>query len=151
MRYHRTTIGVRRTGTAGVLLLVAATLGGCAAGAAWDYVEEPGVAATVRLEDGSRFSARLVGLESGALVVDRPVSKNDRVEVVRRNGEDVVLVDGVSIGEARETRAFDVVARQRIPFFDFKDIRVATRAYAGWGSLLAAGLAYMVVTFVEDL
>jgi hypothetical protein len=134
-----------------LLALLAALLGGCAAGTAWDYIDEPGVPVSARLSDGSTFSARLVALDDGALVVDRPIPKSERVEVVRRDGEELVLVDGAPIGGARATRAFDVVARQRIPFIEFDDLRVATRTYIGWGSLLAAGLAYMVVTFVEEL
>jgi len=133
------------------LSVLVALLGGCAAVGGWDYVDEPGVTVAARLADGSTFSGRLVALEDGALVVDRSIPKTDRVEVVRRRGEEIVLDGGVAVGTARESRTFDIVARQKIPHGEFRDLRVATRTYFGWGSLIAAGLAFLVVTAVEEL
>lgn len=133
------------------LALAALLFGGCAAGTAWDYAEDPGVPVSARLADGTAFSARLVGLSDGSLVVDRSIPRSERLEVVRRRGREVVVEDGRVIGTPRDARGHDLVVRQRIPFAEFEDLRVATRAYFGWGSIIAAGLAYLAVTVVKDL
>jgi hypothetical protein len=92
----------------------------------------------------------LIGLEDGALVVDHAIPKSENLEVVRRDGRDIVYVAGVATGEAVEVRDFDVVVREKFFRSEYDDARVTTRAYFGWGTAVAAVLGFLLVQLLEE-
>lgn len=77
---------------AAVCLLAASlvALPGCAGTSPDEFVEEPGVTVRIELTSGASMSGTLIGMEEGALVVDRSVPKSTGLEVVRRDGVDIV-------------------------------------------------------------
>lgn len=136
---------------ASLLVVSLVTLSGCAATSPDEFVEEPGVTVRVDLTSGGSISGTLIGIEDGALVVDRSVPKSTGLEVVRRDGLDIVYLHGAPIGSAVEIRDIDVLVRERLGFFEIDDVRVVSRAYFGWGSGVAAVLAFLLVRLLEDL
>jgi hypothetical protein len=136
---------------AGLSVLLVSALAGCAATTPENFVEEPGVPARVRLTSGESMSGTLVGMEDGMLVVHHSVPKSTSVTVVRSGGADIVNVHGTPIGTAVEVRDVDILVRERIAFFEVEDVRVVRKAYFGWGTAIAAGLAFALVQVLEDL
>ncbi|MBN2564082.1 MAG: hypothetical protein JXB46_00065 [Candidatus Eisenbacteria bacterium] len=100
---------------------------------------------------GETFRATLVALEDGALVVERSRIRGENLRVVDRDGRRVVYVDGAPVGTALAVREVDVLVRERIEFFRIEDISVISRAYFGWGTAVAAVLAYFLVKLLEDV
>jgi hypothetical protein len=138
-----------RRAAAAVTLLLAALLSGCAGTAPRQFVEEPGVTVRVRLTTGESLSGMLVAMESNVLVVDHSVPKSARVEIVRRDDSDIVVLAGTPIGRALEVRDVDVLVRQRFSFFEIEDVRVVSRGYLGWGTVIAAVLGFLLVKVLE--
>lgn len=136
---------------AACLLAASLLLSGCAGTAPEEFVEEPGVTVRVDLTSGESMSGVLVGMEDGALVVERSVPKSPLVTVVRKDDVDVVYVDGAPVGAAVDVRAVDILVRQRLAFFEVADVRVVSKAYFGWGTGIAAVLAFLLVRILEDL
>lgn len=134
-----------------VLILAALLLTGCAGTAPQGFAEEPGVPVRIELESGESFSGEMIGVERGAVIIDHSVPKSQYVSVVRRDGVDVVFIDGVPVGTAMEVRGVDILMRERLDFFEIERIDVVSRAYFGWGSGIAAGLAFFLVQVLEDL
>lgn len=132
-------------GALGLVLLLA----GCAGNVPTPYAAEPGVTVRVTLASGESFSGTLVGMEADGLLIDHSVPKSPRLEVVRKGGTDIVYVDGVPVGRAVEVRGVDVLVRQRFTFFDVQDVSVVSRAYLGWGTVVAAVLAFLLVELVR--
>ncbi|MCK4408689.1 MAG: hypothetical protein KAW67_01300, partial [Candidatus Eisenbacteria sp.] len=93
----------------------------------------------------------LIGMEDGVLVVDRSVPKNPNVTVVRNDGVDIVYLHGTPIGRAMEIRDVDIVVRERLAFFEIDDVRVVSGAYFGWGTAVAAVLAFLLVRVLQDI
>lgn len=135
----------------GLLVGLTALLSGCAATAPGDLAEEPGVTVRIALTSGDSISGTLIGMEDGALVVDRSVPKNTNVTVVRKAGVDIVYLDGAPIGRAMKIRGVDIVVRERLAFFEIDDVRVVSRAYFGWGTAVAAVLAFLLVRVLQDM
>jgi len=145
---------VRRTAAIGAAVLsvaLLAALSGCAGTAPAEFVEEPGVTVRVVLTSGGSMSGTLVGMDDGTLVVDHSIPKSPRVSVVRNDGADIVYVDDVPVGTAVEIRDVDILVRERLAFFEVADVRVVDRAYFGWGTGIAAVLAFLLVRVLEDL
>ena len=92
--------------------LVALGLPGFAGTRVWEYAGEPGVPVTVELKYGGTLDGQLVGYEDGGLLVDHAIPKSEELEVVRKDGVDIVYVRGVAVGKAVEVRDFDVVVRE---------------------------------------
>jgi hypothetical protein len=136
---------------AGLSALLVSVLAGCAATTPENFVEEPGVPVRVRLTSGESMSGTLVGMEDGMLVVHHSVPKSTSVTVVRSGGTDIVNVHGTPIGTAVEVRDVDILVRERIAFFEVEDVGVVRKAYFGWGTAIAAGLAFALVQALEDL
>jgi hypothetical protein len=134
-----------------VVAVAACLVAGCAGTAPSAYVEEPGVPVRVELGRGQTFSGTLIGIEGGAVLVDRSVPKSEYVSVVRRDGRDVVYVDGVAVGTAVEVRGVDILVRERLDFFEIERMEVVSRAYFGWGTGIAAVLAFFLVQILQDL
>lgn len=135
-----------------LLVVVAACLvSGCAGTAPSAFTEEPGVPVHVELEGGQTFSGTLIGIDGGAVLVERSVPKSQYVSVVRRDGRDVVYVDGVAVGTAVEVRGVDILVRERLGFFEIEEMEVVSRAYFGWGTGIAAVLAFFLVQILQDL
>ena len=135
----------------GLLLVVPATLCGCAASSPGSFEEEPGVTVRVNLTSGESMSGILVGMEDGSLVVDHSVPKSPAVTVVRSDGVDIVYLNEAPVGEAVEIRDVDIVVRERLAFFEVADVRVVSKAYFGWGTGIAAVLAFLLVRVLEDV
>ncbi len=128
-----------------------AALSGCAGTTPENFVEEPGVAVRIDLTSGGSMSGRLIGMEDGALVVERSVLKSTGVTVVRRDGVDVAYLHGAPVGTAVDVRAVDILVRERLAFFEMTDVRVVDKAYFGWGTGIAAVLAFLLVRVLEDM
>jgi hypothetical protein len=126
-------------------------LAGCAATTPEDFVEEPGITVRVKLTSGESMSGTLVGMEDGMLVVDHSVPKSTSVTVVRSGEVDIVHVHDRPIGTAVEIRDVDILVRERIAFFEVADVSVVRKAYFGWGTAVAAGLAFALVQVLDDL
>jgi len=149
---HRSTARVSRPAAGCALaLLVAVALSVCAGAPASRFVESPGVPVRVELSYGGTLHGELVGYEDGALVVDHALPKSEHLEVVRRDGTDIVYVSGVAIGTAVEIRDFDVVVREKLMSSEIADARVKTDTYLGWGTAVAAVLAFLLVKLLEDV
>ena len=136
---------------AGVLVGFITMLSGCAATTPGSFVEEPGVTVRIALTSGGTISGTLIGMEEGVLIVDRSVPKNTNVTVVRKAGVDIVYLDGIPIGTAMEIRDVDIVVRERRAFFEIDDVRVVSGAYFGWGTAVAAVLAFLMVRVLQDM
>ena len=136
---------------AGVLVGFITMLSGCAATTPGSFVEEPGVTVRIALTSGDSISGTLIGMEDGVLVVDRSVPKSSSITVVRNGGVDIVYLDGTPIGTAVEIRDVDIVVRERLAFFEIDDVRVVSRAYFGWGTAVAAVLAFLMVRVLQDM
>jgi hypothetical protein len=136
---------------AGLLAGFITMLSGCAATAPGDFVEEPGVTVRISLTSGDSISGTLIGMEEGVLIVDRSVPKSSNVTVVRHGGVDIVHLDGAPIGTAMEIRNVDIVVRERLAFFEIDDVRVVSGAYFGWGTAVAAVLAFLMVRVLQDM
>lgn len=50
-----------------------------------------------------------------------------------------------------EIRDVDVLVRERMDFFEIADVRVVSKAYFGWGTGIAAVLAFLLVRVLEDI
>ncbi|MFH1689839.1 MAG: hypothetical protein ABIE42_06320 [Candidatus Eisenbacteria bacterium] len=137
--------------TAGLLAVSLVMLSGCAATTPGNFVEEPGVTVRIVLTSGDSMSGKLIGMDDGALVVDRSVPKSPNVTVVRRGEVDVVYLDGAPIGSAVDVRDVDILVRERLAFFEIADVRVVSKAYFGWGTGIAAVLAFLLVRILEDM
>jgi hypothetical protein len=135
----------------GLLAASLIALSGCAATTPENFVEEPGVTVRVDLTSGESISGTLIGMDEGALVVDRSVPKSPSVTVVRRDGVDVVYLRGAPIGSAVDIRDVDILVRERLAFFEIADVRVVSKAYFGWGTGIAAVLAFLLVRLLEDM
>jgi hypothetical protein len=134
-----------------LLSVTLVALCGCAATSPGEFVEEPGVTVRVDLTSGESMSGTLVGMEDGSLVVDHSVPKSPAVAVVRSDGVDVVYLNDAPIGRAVEIRDVDIVVRERLDFFEVEDVRVVSKAYFGWGTGIAAVLAFLLVRVLEDV
>jgi len=132
---------------AGLVALAA----GCAAGPGARFEDRIGVPVRVTLADSTSYGATLVGLKEGAYLVDREIPKSDELVVVRSGGQDFVEENGRVVGTAVEIRDFDVVVRQSVPPQAVTDLSVRTDAYFGWGTVIAAGLAFALVIAIEDI
>ncbi|MCK4915356.1 MAG: hypothetical protein KAS89_04250 [Candidatus Eisenbacteria sp.] len=155
---HGSTRGVFATVRSTKLILVTgllagfiAMLSGCAATTPENFVEEPGVTVRIVRTSGGSFSGTLIGMDDGVLIVDRSVPKSSDITVVRNDGVDVVYRDGTPIGRAVEVRGVDIVVRERLAFFEIDDIRVVSKAYFGWGTAVAAVLAFLLVRILQDM
>ena len=155
---HGSTRGVFATARSTKLILVAgllagfiAVLSGCAATTPENFVEEPGVSVRIVRTSGGSFSGTLIGMDDGVLIVDRSVPKSSDITVVRNDGVDIVYRDGTPIGKAVEIRGVDIVVRERLAFFEIDDIRVVSKAYFGWGTAVAAVLAFLLVRILQDM
>ena len=155
---HGSTRGVFPTVRSTKLILVAgllvgfiAMLSGCAATTPENFVEEPGVTVRIVRTSGDSFSGTLIGMDDGVLIVDRSVPKSSDITVVRNDGVDVVYRDGTPIGRAVEVRGVDIVVRERLAFFEIDDMRVVSKAYFGWGTAIAAVLAFLLVRILQDV
>jgi hypothetical protein len=135
---------------AGLLVCSFAMFSGCASTTPDEFVEEPGVPVRVVLTSGGSVSGTLVGLEEGALIIDRSLSKSPQVAVVSKDGADVVYLNDVPIGTAVEIRAVDILVRERLDFFEVSDVRVVSKAYFGWGTGIAAVLAFLLAQALQD-
>lgn len=135
-----------------VALFVLAALGaaGCAGTSPDPVSEQPGVRVDVLLTSGESFRASMTALEEGALVVQRSRLRSENLSVVDRDGRQVVYVDGSPVGTAVMVRDVDVLVRERIAFFRIEDVRVVSRAYFGWGTAIAAVVAYFLVKVIEE-
>ncbi|MEA3408771.1 MAG: hypothetical protein U9Q95_00305 [Candidatus Eisenbacteria bacterium] len=158
MEAHGNTRGVSATVrsttfilAAGLLLGLITMLSGCAATTPENFVEEPGVTVRVVLTSGDSFSGTLIGMDDGVLIVDRSVPKSSDVTVVRSDGVDIVYRDDTPIGSAVEIRGVDILVRERLAFFEIDDIRVVSKAYFGWGTAIAAVLAFLLVRVLQDM
>jgi hypothetical protein len=134
-----------------LLVVIAVGVSGCAGTRTDPLSENPGVRVDVSLVSGEAFGATLVALEDGALVVERSRLKSERLTVRDRDGRQVVYVDGSPVGTAVMVRDVDVLVRERIEFFRIEDVRVVSRAYFGWGTAIAAVLAYFLVKILEEV
>jgi small nuclear ribonucleoprotein (snRNP)-like protein len=132
-------------------IILTTLLYGCASTTPEDFVEEPGVTVRVMLKSGESMSGTLIGMDDGMFVVDHSIPKSTYVTVVRSRGVDVVQVHGVPVGTAVEIRDVDILVRERIAFFEIDDISVVRHAYFGWGTGIAAALAFALVHVFEDL
>ena len=155
---HGSTRGVFATVRSTKLILVTgllagfiAMLSGCAATTPENFVEEPGVTVRIVRTSGGSFSGTLIGMDDGVLIVDRSVPKSSDITVVRNDGVDIVYRDGTPIGRAVEIRGVDIVVRERLAFFEIDDIRVVSKAYFGWGTAVAAVLAFLLVRILQDM
>jgi len=155
---HGTTSGVFATVRSARLILAAgllagfiAILSGCAATSPENFVEEPGVTVRIVQTSGDSFSGTLIGMDDGVLIVDRSVPKSSSITVVRSDDVDIVYRDGTPIGRAMEIRGVDIVVRERLAFFEIDDIRVVSKAYFGWGTAIAAVLAFLLVRILQDM
>ena len=143
--------GLVRLGAAcAVAGFAAAVLSGCAGAPAWQFADEPGVPVQVELRHGGTFDGKLIGFEDGALLVDHAVLKSEDLEVVRKDGRDIVYVSRVAVGEAVEIRDFDVVVRERFFPWEYDEVLVKSRGYFGWGTAVAAVLAFFLVQLLEE-
>jgi len=133
-----------------LLSALLAALCGCAGSSPSDFVEEPGVTVRVNLTSGESMSGTLVGMEDGSLVVDHSVPKSPAVTVVRSDGVDIVYLNDAPTGRAVEIRDVDILVRERLAFFEVADVRVVSKAYFGWGTAVAAVLAFLLVQILED-
>lgn len=141
-----------RLGAACVIVFsIAVALSGCAVAPGARFAESPGVPVRVELSYGGTLHGELVGYEHGALIVDHALPKSEHLEVVRKDGTDIVYVSGVAIGTAVEIRDFDVVVRQRLLSSEIEDAGVASRAYLGWGTAVAAVLTFLLVKLLEEV
>lgn len=136
---------------AGLLVGSTMMLSGCAGTTPEKFVEEPGVTVRIVLTSGDSVSGTLIGMEDGVLIVDRSVPKSPHVTVVRNDGVDIVYLHGTPIGRAVEVRGVDIVVRERLAFFEIDDVRVASKAYFGWGTAIAAVLAFLLVRLLKDM
>jgi hypothetical protein len=150
-RDHRN--AARHAWPLGLLLVCVSlsTLCGCAATARHEFADDPGVTVRVRLASGGSVSGKLIGMEEGSLIVDHSVPKSPRVTVVRSDGSDIVYVDDAPVGTAVEIRDVDIVVRERLAFFEVADVHVVSKAYFGWGTGIAAVLAFLLVKVLEDV
>ena len=141
---------VRLGGACAVVGFVAGALSGCAGAPAWQFADEPGVPVSVELRYGGTLGGELVGFEDGALVVDHALPKSEDLEVVRKDGTDIVYVSRVAVGEAVEIRDFDVVVRERLFPWEYDEALVRSGGYFGWGTAVAAVLAFFLVQLLEE-
>jgi len=155
---HGATSGVFATVRSARLILAAgllagfiAILSGCAATSPENFVEEPGVTVRIVQTSGDSFSGTLIGMDDGVLIIDRSVPKSSSITVVRSDDVDIVYRDGTPIGRAMEIRGVDIVVRERLVFFEIDDIRVVSKAYFGWGTAIAAVLAFLLVRILQDM
>jgi hypothetical protein len=135
---------------AALLLAAAAVLTGCAGTSTGVFSEEPGARVQVTMLSGESFPATLVSLEDGALIVERSRLRGEDLSVVDRDGRQVVYVDGSPVGTAVLIRDVDVLVRERLEFFMVKDVSVVSRAYFGWGTAVAAVLAFFLVHLLKE-
>jgi len=140
-----------RAGTALAALVCVLLLSGCAVGPGARFEGRIGVPVRVAAADTTSYSGTLVGLEDGAFLIDREVPKSEDLKVVRRGGTDYVESAGVIIGTAVEARDLDVVVRQTVPSESVSELFVTTRAYIGWGTGIAAVLAFAAVLAIEEI
>jgi hypothetical protein len=134
-----------------VLVAACLALSGCAATGTRALSEEPGVRVRVTLTSGESFPATLVGLEDGELIVDRSRLKGENLRIVDRDGKRVVYLDDVPVGTAVDVRNVDVVVRERLRYYQVRDITATSRAYFGWGTAIAAVLAFFLVKILEEV
>jgi hypothetical protein len=130
-------------------IMLTPTFYGCAVAPGAQFVDEAGVQVDVQLTDGASLSGRLVSMDSDALAIEHALTKNEYTSVVRKGGEEVVVVAGRTVGRAVEAREFDIVVRERFRHRDVEELRFASRAYVGWGTLVAAALSYALIKVVE--
>jgi hypothetical protein len=142
---------VGKAARAGAVLALVVLLAGCAAGPGARFEGRLGVPVRVTLADSTAYAATLHGLEAGALLLDREVPKSDDVVVVRSGGVDYVEMAGRVLGTAVEVRAFDIVVRESVAPEAVSRLDVRTRAYIGWGTAVAAVLAFALVLAIEDI
>jgi hypothetical protein len=134
-----------------VVAVLVACLCGCAGSRPDPSSEEPGVRVEVLMSSGETFRATLLALEDGALIVERSRIRGESLSVVDRDGRRVVYVDGAPVGVAISVRDVDVLVRERIEFFRIEDVRVVSRAYFGWGTAIAAVMAFFLVKILEEV
>lgn len=137
-------------GLAAGTVVVALALSGCGVAPGWQFAEVPGVPVSVSTGDGTRASGSLLAYEDGAFVFERTYERGEDVEVLRVDGTDYVYVRDVVVGTAVEVRDFDIVTAQRISPENVETLDVKTRAYAGWGSVIAGVLTFFVVMVLGD-
>ena len=114
------------------------------------FLEYRAEVAPKRLVVVSALGGELVGFEDGALVVDHALPKSEDLEVVRKDGTDIVYVSRVAVGEAVEIRDFDVVVRERLFPWEYDEALVRSGGYFGWGTAVAAVLAFFLVQLLEE-
>jgi hypothetical protein len=131
-------------------LILSVAIGGCAPTPGWQFADEPGVPASLSVRNQGVTSGSLVGYEDGSFVFERAYDRGEDIEVIRVAGTDYVYDRGVVVGTAVEIRDFDIVTRQRVSPRDVGSLDVKTRAYAGWGTVVAGVLAFFLVMVLED-
>jgi hypothetical protein len=143
----------RRPAVVLAVLLTASSMAmsGCAGARPDPLSEEPGVRVHVSLVSGESFRATLVAIEEGALVLERSRVRSERLSVTDRDGTQVVYVDGSPVGTVVAVRDVDVLVRERVAFFRIEDVRVVSRAYFGWGTAIAAVMAFFLVKILEEV
>ncbi|MBD3368440.1 MAG: hypothetical protein GF405_09770 [Candidatus Eisenbacteria bacterium] len=129
---------------------IVAVLSGCA-GPGARFEDRIGVPVNVTVADSISYGGTLVGMRDGALLVDREIPKSDDLVVVRSGGTDFVESGGRVLGTAVLVRDFDVLVRQSVPPEAVSDLELTTRAYFGWGTGIAAVLAFALVLAIEDI
>lgn len=133
-----------------LVVMLTPTFSGCAVAPRARFVDEAGVQVDVQLTDGESLRGQLVSMDSDALAIEHALTKNEYTSVVRRGGEEVVVVAGRTVGPAVEAREFDIVVRERFRHRNVEELRFASRAYVGWGTLVAVGLSYALIKVVES-
>ena len=135
----------------GLALVLAVSALGCAPATGWQFADDPGIPVSISIHNQGSSSASLVAYEDGAFILERAYERGEDVEVRRLDGEDYVYVSGVVVGKAQEIRDFDIVTRQRVAPQEVTELDVKTRAYAGWGSVIAGVLAFFLVLVTGDV
>lgn len=144
-------IGWVRAALVALLAALLAGLSGCAAGPGARFEDRVGVPAEMTLPDGNVMRGELVGVKNGSFLMDTEVPKSEELVVVRSEGGRFVEEEGRVVGTAVEVRDFDVVVRRSVAPEAVRDLTVRTRAYFGWGTGIAAALAFALVLAIEDI
>ena len=132
-----------------LVLSVATT--GCATAPGWQFADDPGVPVSLSIRNQGVASGSLVAYDDGSFILERKCDRGEDLEVLRVGDTEYVYVRGVVVGTAVEVRDFDVVTRQRISPREVGAVDVKTRAYAGWGSVLAGVLTFFLVMVLGDV
>ena len=132
-----------------LVLSVATT--GCATAPGWQFADDPGVPVSLSIRNQGVASGSLVAYDDGSFILERKFDRGEDLEVLRVGDTEYVYVRGVVVGTAVEVRDFDVVTRQRISPREVGAVDVKTRAYAGWGSVLAGVLTFFLVMVLGDV